>query len=426
MNSNNAVAKSATAASFFLSEIVGARVKLNGKKIGSLADVAIKDGDVAAEVTHLFVSRPFGARSLLIPWANVKSLNGKEAVVDIESVEKYEAEPGENMVLVKDHLLDKKVLDTEGKEVEVVYDVALVMVRGKLYVGGVDVSRYAFVRRIGLKWLTDLVYSWANRLKDETIPWKYVQPLPTEISSFKGDVKLNVLKEKLAEMHPADIADILEDLDHEQRVALFGQLDTETASDALEEIEPDVQRAILAALSKKRVAQLVNEMTPGQAADVLAVMPSTEAQKVLMLISEENRGKVRDILERHEQKIMDYAANKLMCFSPDMTVREAHELYRKEAQISDIVMYLYVVDESNKLLGIIDIRELMKADDNSKLKDIMTETLHSLNQDSTLREASAMFEKYSFRALPIVNDEGKLLGAVSYRDMVNLKHRVLE
>jgi magnesium transporter len=426
MDSNNAVASGMNGKPFFLGEMLGARVTLRGKKIGRLADFVIIDGDLFAEVSHLYVSRPFGDPALVIPWDKVRGFTQKEVSVDIDEVIKFVEQPEKHLLLLKDDIVDKKILDVEGKEVEVAYDAKMIVRNKKLYVTDVDASHYGLWRRLGLKRVAEYIFNMGQSLKEHTVPWKYVEPLPEQIGSSSGDLKLKVLKEKLSDMHPVDIADIIEDMDHEQRVAVLGQLDTGTASDTLEEIEPDVQRTILAALTKKRVAQLVGEMTPGQAADVLAVMPSTEADKVLSLIDENNRSKIHDILERHEQKILDYATTKLLRFSPDMTVREAHELYRKEAQISDIVMYLYVVDRLNKLLGVIDIRELMKADDSAKLKEIMVDALLTLNQNSTLREASTMFERYSFRALPITSDEGELLGAVSYRDMVDLKHRVLE
>ena len=167
-------------------------------------------------------------------------------------------------------------------------------------------------------------------------------------------------------------------------------------------------------------------MTPGQAADVLAVLPSSEAKPILELLNKENAAKIESILEKHEEKILNYATSYFLKFPPDLTVHQAHELFRKNASISDVVMYIYVVDKVGKLLGVIDIRELMKASDDALLKDIMVDTVASLTPSSTLREASAMFTRYSFRAIPVLDDAGRILGVVPYRDMMNLKHRYLE
>ena len=411
---------------YYLSELLGAKIIANGKKIGHFSDVVIRDGDVAAEVTHIVVTRPFGDPSLLIPWERVKTLDRREIVVDIDDMVKFEAEPASDMILVKDYIIDKKVLDMEGKEVEVAYDARMVIVNGKLFMSDVDISRYGLMSRMGLKWLAEFFYKIASRMKNQTISWKYVQPLPTQLSSFKGNVKLKVIKEKLSEIHPADLADILEELDPEQRVTVFRELETGHASDTLEEIDPGVQRAILATLPGERIAQLINEMTPGQAADVLAVLPSSEVKPILELLNKENAVKIESILEKHDEKILNYATSYFLKFPPDMTVRQAHDLYRKNVSISDVVMYIYVVDKLGKLLGVIDIRELMKANDDALLKDIMVDIVAALSPSSTLREASAMFARYSFRAIPVVDDSNKILGVVPYRDMMNLKHRYLE
>jgi magnesium transporter len=423
---NNRINGKQSAPSYLLSNLLGAKVNLNGKKIGKFADVAIIDGDVAAEVTHFLITRPFGNPSLLVPWEKIKSMSNKEIVIDIEDLHKYEGEPPSGTVLLRDHVLDKKVLDVEGREVEIVYDVRLVLLHSKLCITEVDVSRYGLIRRMGLQRLADFIYNRLNRMKSEPIPWSYIEPLPTGISSFKGDLKLKFVKETLSEMHPVDVADILEEMEPEQRVVVFDQLDTSHASDTLEEIDPSVQRMILSSLSREKIARLVNEMTPGQAADVLAVLSSSEMRDILELLDSENAKKIQSILEKHEEKILNFATSKFLKFAPDITVKQAHEQYRQVASVSDVIMYLYIVDEQDKLLGVIDIRELMKANDDAQLKDVMGQIVGKLTPESTLREARAMFNRYSFRALPIIDDTGKILGVLPYRDMITLKHRFLE
>ncbi len=425
MNNSNSL-KKVIEQVFYLNALLGTKVISNGKRIGKFADIVILDGDVAAEVTHFVVSRPFGDAPLYIPWEKIRNITEKEILVDMDDPKKYEISLSENMILLRDYIVDKKVLDIDEQEVEVVYDVKLVKINNKLYVSDVDISRHGLLSRMGLKWLANLIYNIADRIKPQTIAWKYVQPLPAQLSSFKGDVRLKVLKEKLSEMHPVDLADVLEELDHEQRVSVFHELDTGHASDTLEEIDPNVQRAILESLTKERIAQLVNEMTPGQAADVLGVLPSTEVYTILELLDKELAIKIQSILEKHEEKILNYTTTNFLKFLPETTVAEAHEEYRRSAGVSDVVMYLYVVDSENKLLGVIDIRELMKASDDALLKTIMVDIVTNLTPSSTLREASEMFVRYSFRALPVLDDSGKILGVVPYRDVMRLKHRFVE
>lgn len=408
---------------YFLTEVVGTKVKLGtGKKIGKLADFVIVDKDKIAEVTHLYVARPFGEKALVIPWEKVRSMANHEIIVDIEGTEQYESDLTDGTVLLKDHILDKKVVDVSDREVEVVYDVKMAIRSGKLYVLDVDLSRYGLLRRVGLKWLADFIYSLADKIRNQTISWNYVQPLPGEISSFKGNIKLKVLKERLADMQPIDLADILEELNPDQRVAIFDELETEHASDTLEELNPNVQRNLIASLKKDKAALLINEMTPGQAADILSVLPWWELKAILKLLNKDNAVKIQGILEQQEEKISDFAISDYLKFTPDKTVLQARRGYQRVAKGKDVIMYLYIVDEKDVLLGVIDIKELLRAEDEAFLKDIMTTEVISLKPESTLKEASVMFARYGFRALPVTDASRKMLGVVPYRDVMNLKH----
>lgn len=411
---------------YFLSEILGANIILHDKKLGKLSDILIKENGKIPVVTHFYVTRSFGNPSLLIPWENIRSMTTKEVAIDIESLEKYEGVPADDAVLLKDYILDKKVLDIEDREVEIVYDVKLVIRNNKLYVSDVDLSRYGLLRRMGLKGFANFIYKLADKIKDETISWTYIQPLPTKISSFKGNVKLKILKEKLSEIHPVDLADILEELDPEQRITIFNKLETEHASDVLEEINPNVQRDLVSSLRKEKAALLIDEMTPGQAADVLAALPSSEANPILKLLNEENAKKIQSILEKHEEKILNFVTLNFLKFTPDITVEQARSEYQRIARGKDVVMYLYVVDDHDKLLGVIDIKELLLAGDGALLKDIMVKNIISLKHESTLKEASTMFARYSFRAIPVTDENNKIDGVVLYRDVMNLTHHFLE
>ncbi len=410
---------------YFLTQILGVKVFCRGKKIGRLTDIVIIDHDKFPEVQSLFVSRPFGYPSLLIPFEKVEYMNAGKIIVDIGEFKNYERELASREIFLKDHVLDKKVLDIEDNDVEVVYDVMMVHKDSKLFVSDVDISKFGLFRRMGLKWLAEMIYPGYRNNKD-IIPWSYIQHLPTDIGSFKGDVKLKVLKERLEDIPPMDLADILEELDHDQRMALFSELDTEQASDILEEIDPNVQRSLVASLKIERAGQLINEMTPGQAADVLSVLPSSESEALLKLLDPENRKKVESIMEQQEQKIINYATMDILNMDPEKTVGEVQDNYPKLAKGKDVIAYVYITDKNSKLIGIIGLKELLMADDSAKLSDVMSTSIVSLMPDSTLKEAIGMFMRYGHRALPVTDKNEKLLGVVSFRDIIMLKHKVLE
>jgi len=434
----------------YLSEVLSRKVIFNSKKIGKLSDLSITETGKIPEVIFLYVVRSFGNKPLLIPYEKVISYSRNGFIVDIESIEKYETENVEGMIMLRDHVLDKKVLDVEDNELEVVYDVKMVARGKRLYVVGVDFSKYGMLRRFGMTGVAHriynrafisgaksmykgkvnararMLYKLANKVKEKTIPWAYIQPLPTNVTGFKGNVKINVLKEKLEDIQPADLADIVEELDNEQRVMIFEHLDTEHASDTLEEIDPNVQRELVSSLKREKVAQLINEMTPAQAADVLGVLPTATANSILELIDKEDVEKIQSIIEKHEEKILNYSTLDIITVPPDKTVGEIQNNFPAIAKDKDVIMYIYITDSNDKLLGVLDLKEILKENDDALLKDVMNDNVITLDPESTLREASAMFARYGFRAIPITDENDKILGVVPQRDIFNLNHRFVE
>jgi magnesium transporter len=413
-------------ATYFLTQILDAPVLWRGKKIGRLSDVAIVDRQGShPEVVSIVVARPFGDPAITVPIAAVSEMDAKRIIIEADDLKPLEGKPSADAVLLRDHVLDKKVLDIEDREVEVVYDIKMRYMNGVLYVTDVDLSHYGLLRRMGLKWLADLIYRPKEKGNPDIISWKYMQPLPQEIGSFKGNVKLTILKERLHDIDPADLADIIEELDPFQRAAVFGELDVEHASDTLEEIDPNVQRELVSTLKKERVAQLINEMTPAQAADVLSALPADRADLILPLLDPENARKIASIMERQEAAIMDYATPDFIAFLPAMTVGEAEEQFPAAAKGKDMINYIYVTDAWGKLAGIVDLKTLLLADDAAHLRDIMDSAVITLNPDDPLKEVSRMFKRYHFQALPVVDGNGMMLGVILYRDVMELKHNIL-
>ena len=422
---NNFVSKTQVGRFYFLTQILGVKVFWQGKEIGYLHDVLIVDNGNLAEVTHFLIARPFGRPAFYVPLEKIVSMDAKKIVLDIESVEKYLIQPKTDLILLKDYILDKKVLDMKDREIELVYDAKMTPINNKLYVTDVDLSKYGLLRRMKLKWLADLIYRPKNKVNTELIPWKYVQQLPTNISSFKGEIKLNILKERLHDIDPVDLADIIEEMDSAQRVAVFDKLNTEHASDTLEEIDPNVQRELVASLKRERVAQLINEMTPAQAADVLSVLPGDTADEILDLLDKKETKKIMAIMEKQETKIVDFSTLDFLKFSPDTTVAKVEEEYPKAIIGKDFMEYIYITDEKDKLLGIIDLKSLLLADDNLMLQDFMSKEIISLNPESTLKNAYKTFKRYGLKALPVLDHEHKIVGIVLNRDIMELRHKVL-
>jgi CBS domain-containing protein len=407
---------------FFLSEILGRRVFLRTEQVGRLGDMVIVETGKIPEVSHFVVERSFGYPALLVPWHKISLISNTEIVIDDTDAAAYEGAPAPGSILLKDHILDKKILDMDDHEVEVVYDVKLILQSDKLYAGEVDFSRYRLLRRMGLKKVANFFQR--HHEESATVSWLYVQPLPEHIGSFSGHVKLNVLKENIHDIHPVDLADILEELDSNQRLALFNELEPEHASDTLEEVEPRVQRELIGAMEKERAAELISDMSPAQAADVLAALPTDEADELLTLMDQENVPKVQQIIDKHDENILLYATTEFVRQPPIALAKDVIDSYRQLARDKEVVMYVYVTDDNGLLLGVVDVRELIMADDDQTLAEIMTDNVIALSPEDTLRDAIEMFERYGFRAMPVSDEEDRILGVVSYRNIRGLTPRL--
>jgi len=408
---------------FWLTDLRGIPVYLDAEKIGTLSDFVIVDRDLVAEVTHLRVARPFGQEPYFVPWRRVHKLTARGVVLDdLGDRSALERSP-EAAVLLQDYIVDKKVLDIEGREVEVVYDAVLAIIRVHLYVVAVDLSRRGLLRRIGLGWLVRLL---GGALREHSVGWGVVEPLPERLGSFEGNLKLKVLKEELGRMPAQDTARILEELTNDHRLAIIEGMGVEQASDTLEELDPRTQRDLIATLDKEKAARLVKEMTPGQAADVLAVLAASERESILALLEGETAAKLRSILDKQEELAIDFTVSGFLRFDPETSVEEARTEFRQAARSKGQLTYIYVVDGQGVLLGVVDSKGLLLADDDKKLREIMSPRVVSLAPSSTLKQASELFARYLYRALPVVDARGKILGVLPYRDVVGLRHRYVE
>ena len=407
---------------FFLSEIVGRRIYLKSNSIGKLKDLVIQENaGKIPEVTHLLVHRPYGDSRLLIPWEKITLISNTEIVSEITSTEGYELDPINNHIFLKDYILDKKILDMDGHEIEVVYDVKLLFQGERLFVSEVDFNRFRILRRMGFKKLANYL---ARYKEGSSISWLYVQPLPETIGSFEGNVKLNVLKENINDIHPVDLADILEELEGNQRLAVFNEIEPELASDTLEEVEPRVQRELIRSMEKERAAGLINEMSPAQVAGILSILPASDANEIIEFVDSESKQRVQQIIDQNDENIMLYSTQKVIKRPVETIVKDVIGNYRAVAGDMDVIMYVYVVDTNNTLQGVVDIRELIEADPEQTLGEIMTDSLITLNADDTLHDAVDMFFRYSFRAIPITDDNDCLLGVVSFHDIKGIKPRL--
>ena len=414
---------------YYLTDIIGTKVTFNNKRIGTLSDLAIHAEEKTGEIEHICVSRRFGDPSLFIPWRFVSSFDHADIKIDVNDIKDYEIEPTDHDVLLKDQVVDKRIIDIKENEVEVVYDIKLTFEEGRLFITDVDLSKFRMFKRLGLrafgKILQGFAQFFAGKMQEKTISWNFIQPLPTRMGPFKGDIKLNILKENLSAIHPIDLAHILEEMSYYQRSTIFKQLTLSQASQTLEAIDPSLQRSIVESLTKENTLELFDLMTPGQIADVLSSLPWDISSPLIQLLDDDTKKKVQAMLEKQDQYVENLITRKIIkCHKNDL-VKEIQDAYPSLAKHKDVTMYLYIVNDDEQLIGVVDIMELLEADEAKILKDIMKKNLEVLKQKSTYKEAAEIFAKYDFRAIPVVDTHRKLLGAIRYKDLVKFKKRFI-
>jgi CBS domain-containing protein len=401
----------------YLSEILKKKVQTKDSvTLGKLKDLVIKDEGHYPEVTNIIVERSLGRPAWNVPWSHVVNVTAEGTTIAPPPEDKYpQIKHGEDYLLLADKVLDKKILDIEGFDVELVYDIQLLLVENKMFVVGADVGRDAFARRLGVGRVAKLALG--NEIGKDIIPWRYVQPLPADLTSTKGDVKLNIAREGLKDIHPEDLADILEELSHEERINVFNALDNEVAADALEATEPRVQRQILASTNVQRAVEILEHLSPVQIADIISILPRDDSEELMSMIRPDVGSKIRVLLSEHDVPASALAMPCFLGFPGDLTVEEAFARFREEARHCDVTMYIYVVDEQQQLRGVIDINELLQADPRSTLEQIMTRNVVSVSPTTMRGEVEALFRKYHFRAIPIVDGSEKIVGAIREKDV---------
>jgi len=275
-----------------------------------------------------------------------------------------------------------------------------------------------FVRRIlkGMVPATAL-RALTNQIPPKLIPWEFVDLIETDPARR---VKLKIAHEKLSGLHPADIADIVEELSPAEREAVFETLDEEVAAEALEEVEPKLQRSIVESLDEDRAADIVEEMDPDAAADLLGDLTEEKSDAILEEMEPEQREEVEELLEHKENTAAGRMNTEYLALSAEASAQDAIAALRMfEGDVSSVVT-VYLVDMEWRLVGAVPLQNVVLADLGVKLAEIVSEPLVSCKENTREGEVAELFDKYNLLSLPVLNDEGKLAGVITADDVIAL------
>jgi len=402
----------------YLSELTGKLVTdTEGEHIGNLIDlVASSQPNISRPVIVAIVVKRKG-KELIIPISDVIVLIRpviplKEYIQDIKPYQPAE----DDLFLVQD-VLDKQIIDINGVRVVRVNDLEIVRVNeiGKYVVNNVDISGIGILRRIGLEKVTQRITSkFKENPSRNVISWSEV-----ELLHHDQFMRLKVPGDKIAELHPADVAEIVSDMNRLQSDKFLETLDVKQLADTLEEVEPDFQASLVEGMSDEKVADVLEEMAPDEAADLLAELPKERSEDLLELMEDEKAEDVSKLLTYPEDSAGGIMTTEFVAIQPDLTTEQAISILRLIAHDIETILYVYVVDPEDHLIGVFSLQDLILAKPETPVKDFMDEKAISVELLDDRDHVAQIISKYNLLTVPVVDDQHRLVGIVTWDDALD-------
>ena len=400
----------------FLSEIIKKPVfDPKGEIIGRVKDVIVVKGAPLPEISAVIVQRK--GQTHVIKWAAINIFNKRiiSSFLYADALEPFSYD--ENDLLAVRDILDKQIVDANGAKVVRVNDIKLEGYNGSAVLIAIDVGMRGILRRLGAENSSEEVLKFFNaQLPYNLISWNYLQPLSTELKA----IGLTVPRQMLSELHPADLAELISQVSRDEGANLFKDLDIETAAEALSELMPERQAEIINSIGTEKAADILEEMQPDEAADVLSDLPTERAKEILEAIDREEAEDIQELLSHEEDTAGGLMTNIFIAYPPAITVAETIERFKKDAEALESVYYIYIIDENERLIGVTSLRDILLADPQSLLSDVMETKLKSVTPETDDMIVAEIISKYNLVALPVVDTENILLGIVSVDDVLDI------
>jgi magnesium transporter len=407
--------------SLALSELIGASVydPSGTTPVGKVREVALVPQEDPNRISGFVVKTRQGERLLAI--RSVESVNGGVRA-DTMAADWAAYSGGEGMLLLERDLLDQQIIDVYGRKVVRVNDVDIHQEFGHehivLKLSAVDVGARGAMRRL----LRGVVPSAAlrsmmERVPPRMIPWEFVDLIETDPARR---VKLKISLDRLSKLHPADIADIVEDLAPAEREAVFETLDEEVAAETLEELDPKMQVSVLSSLDSDRAADIVEEMDPDAAADVLGDMSPEDTQDILTEMEPEERAEVAELMTFEEDTAAGRMTTDYMALKSGARVADAIEMLRNFEGGVESVSTIYIIGEREKLLGQVPLAKIVLATPDTPLMLLSTGHMPTIHPGADEKEVAEIFDKYNLLTLPVIDDQGALTGVITADDVINM------
>jgi CBS domain-containing protein/sporulation protein YlmC with PRC-barrel domain len=382
-----------------------------GKLCGRVKDLAVGTGADAGKVAGLVLKTRRGSR--LVPATGLRPT--PSGTLELREEAELQSLKGQEYIFLREDLLDRQIIDVHGRKVVRVNDVDLQWFKQDggmedLRVREVEVGLRGAVRRMLQGALPAAALdAVARKFPARVIPWEFVDMI--EVDPARR-VKLKIEHERLAQLHPSDIADILEDLAPAEREAILTTLDEEVAAEALEEVEPKLQKSMMESLDSEVAAGIVEEMDPSAAADLLAELPESRSEAILEEMNPEERQEVEELLVFREDSAAGRMTTGYVAVPKTAVVADAVNALREFDGDIETITEIYLVDEKEVLHGVVPLARLVLAKAETRLDVLGDAMFISCPAAAHERQVAELFDKYNLRALPVVDEQGRLVGVV--------------
>ena len=399
----------------YLSQAIGRPVlDVNGEPIGKVDDLIVAVGDRYPPVTGLVVATD--RRRIFLPWSHVASFDATGARLSTDRIDitKFQGRPDE--IQLRADLLDKQIVDIDGRKVVRVNDLRLDDVEGKLHLVAVDVGAAGLLRRLGVEaGYRVLARNLRLRTPERYIDWEDVDPVESSIAS----IKLRVPHAGLSELHPADLATIIDQLTPRDRAGVLAALDDEAAADAIEEMEPETQVEVLEDLAPERAADILEEMSPDDAADLVADLDQATRDEILALMEHDEAEEVQELLGYPEESAGGIMTTEYIALDENLTAAESIDHLRELEPDAETIYYVYVTDDADHLTGVLSLRDLIVAQPDTKIRDVMIREPVAVGVLADQDEVAEVVAHYNLLAVPVIDDEERLVGIVTVDDAID-------
>jgi CBS domain-containing protein/sporulation protein YlmC with PRC-barrel domain len=398
----------------FFSRLLNRRILLDktNRKNGRLTDLVFRLSEPYPEPVGIYIEHGKGHPDEFIPWEKVVRIeDGAIFITPTETGNPYPPFADQKgWILLNEHLMGQTILDTDGRRTEVVNDVHLLFSKGRMILVHVDISFNGFLRKWGLERFATA--------KDQLISWRYVQPLSVE-DHTKDIVTLSVAREHALELPSEDLADALEVLSGDEQQAMFSALDPDKAAEVLGDAEPRAKRQLIAFLSEEKARQVLAIMSLLQIADFFSNLPHAKATELMKLLPPARAARVSAIMSNSDVPAATLLSERFFAFPPEAKAVDVLHSLRNFAGHKRNISYLYIVaGEGKNLQGVVDLRDLVVAPENARLGDLMISPVVTADRDCLREDLAALFAKYQFHMLPVVDAQDRLLGIVRNRDIL--------